>query len=1237
MSYETLLTFTFASHKFMETLSNPLLPNSQLTALDLPQSVAGLNPNHSLVFIDANLNAYRSLAAAVVPDTEVVVLDPTQNEIQQITDTLASRSGLASIQLISHGTAGSVQLGNSFLSAQTIGQYHDQLQQWGQALIPHGDILFYGCDVASTPTGQALIQQLAQITGADIAASTNPTGSAALGGDWVLESQTGTIDAPIALNTTIQASYANTLAGTGNGLRGEYFDNIDFTSSQFVRTDSTVNFNWGSGSPAGNIGANTFSVRWTGKIEATTSGEYTFYTTTDDGVRLTINGQRVVDAFVNQPSTTRSGKITLQAGQKYDIQMDYFENGGLANATLEWSNAQQARQVVPQAQLYDNSPPPPPAGSGDGLRGTYYDNINFTNQVFSRIDPGVNFNWGNGSPDSRIQPDTFSVVWTGQVEPTFTEDYTFYTTTDDGVRLFVNGQQVINQFRDQPATTVNGTPIRLTAGQKADIRMEYYENGGLASAQLGWQSASQARQIIPGDRLFSNGGAIDNPGIFEIDVTGVTVRESDAQAVVKINRVNGSKGVATIDYIANEDTAKRGTDFAATSGTLTFADGETSKTFAIPIINDTIAEGTESFSAALVSATGASLGTKRTTPITILDDDDAASSFAFGQSAYEIKENGTQATITVQRSGSTTTAATVQYATSNGTATAGSDYTATTGTLSFTAGETSKTFVVPIIDDTIGERNETLNLTLSNPTGGSLGTQQTALLTILDNDPGSFTRETVVAGLTTPTALEWTPNNQYIFVAEQSGLVKVVNTANNQLQATSFIDLRDDVNGVRDRGLLGMTLDPQFNSGRPYVYLLYTYDTPEAGSTNRPGYSTQYGGKDQPGNRTARLVRVEAEFVGGAWRAKAGSQIVLLGKNSNFNNIRGFDANSTLDDATSRAIPASGFVRDAQGNNTAESIQDFIASDSESHSIGSVKFGPDGKLYVSVGDGTSYNYADARGVRVQDIDNLSGKLLRIDPDTGNGLADNPFYNVNTGLTKYNNDPTSNRSKVYDLGLRNPFRFIFDPKTGEPAISDVGWFTWEEINTGRGKNFGWPAYEGGLDASGNPVNFKTPDYQALPGVLPFYPGGSQAIDPQSPLFAFQHQPGGANAVIIGDYYNGNTFPAFYDKALFYTDVSRGTVTSVFFDPTGKVSGTSLFADGVYGITQMKVGPDGSLYAVNLGTPIGGAAGTGSITRWRPTAVAAALNPLKATPTAPVVLDATDRQSPGVKNGLFSNTL
>ncbi|MGF2015325.1 PA14 domain-containing protein, partial [Nostoc sp. DedVER01b] len=115
-------------------------------------------------------------------------------------------------------------------------------------------------------------------------------------------------------------------ASVGNGLKAEYYDNIDFTNLKATRTDATVNFDWDYGSPDPTIGGDTFSARWTGQVEAKYSETYNFYTTADDGVRLWVNGQQIINKFVDQSRTEYSGSIALVAGQKYDIKLEYYEN-----------------------------------------------------------------------------------------------------------------------------------------------------------------------------------------------------------------------------------------------------------------------------------------------------------------------------------------------------------------------------------------------------------------------------------------------------------------------------------------------------------------------------------------------------------------------------------------------------------------------------------------------------------------------------------------------------------------------------------------------------------------------------------------------------------------------------------------------------------------------------------------------------------------------------------------------
>jgi hypothetical protein len=147
----------------------------------------------NLLLIDSAVDNYRNLNNLTVPNSEIACLNFLQNGIEQITEKLTQYQNLKSIQIISHGQTGSVQLGNSQLNLNTLNFYADQIKSWGNALDNEGDILFYGCNVAANQDGQTLIKKLADFTGADLAASDNLTGNSALGGDWDLEIQIGNI------------------------------------------------------------------------------------------------------------------------------------------------------------------------------------------------------------------------------------------------------------------------------------------------------------------------------------------------------------------------------------------------------------------------------------------------------------------------------------------------------------------------------------------------------------------------------------------------------------------------------------------------------------------------------------------------------------------------------------------------------------------------------------------------------------------------------------------------------------------------------------------------------------------------------------------------------------------------------------------------------------------------------------------------------------------------------------
>ncbi len=146
--------------------------------------------------------------------------------------------------------------------------------------------------------------------------------------------------------------------GNGTGLVGTYYDNVDFTNPKLVRKDATINFDWGSAAPDSALEATTFSVRWNGEVQPQYTGTYTFYTTADDGIRLWVDGQRLIDDWQDHSATEKSGTISLIAGQKYPIKLEFYENQGVASVKLLWSSNYQTKAVIPPSQLYSETVPP---------------------------------------------------------------------------------------------------------------------------------------------------------------------------------------------------------------------------------------------------------------------------------------------------------------------------------------------------------------------------------------------------------------------------------------------------------------------------------------------------------------------------------------------------------------------------------------------------------------------------------------------------------------------------------------------------------------------------------------------------------------------------------------------------------------------------------------------------------------------------------------------------------------
>jgi C4-type Zn-finger protein len=233
------------------------------------------------------------------------------------------------------------------------------------------------------------------------------------------------------------------------------------------------------------------------------------------------------------------------------------------------------------------------------------------------------------------------------------------------------------------------------------------------------------------------------------------VTEDGGSASIIVKRINGSDGAVSVNYATSDGTATAGSDYIATSGTLNWADGDAAdKTFTIAITDDSLSEGNETFTISLTDPiSGESLDNAT---VSITDNDNAQPGTPqFTSSTVEVAETASTVTLTVRRVGGTNGELTANYATTDGTATDGSDYVGATGTLTWADGDSSdKTLTVTIIDDSLSEGNETFTVTLSDPVSG--GSLDNATVSITDNDATLVTLVDFSAtALETEILLEW--------------------------------------------------------------------------------------------------------------------------------------------------------------------------------------------------------------------------------------------------------------------------------------------------------------------------------------------------------------------------------------------------------------------------------------------------------------------------------------------------
>ena len=405
--------------------------------------------------------------------------------------------------------------------------------------------------------------------------------------------------------------------------------------------------------------------------------------------------------------------------------------------------------------------------------------------------------------------------------------------------------------------------------------------------------------------------------------------------------------------------------------------------------------------------------------------------------------------------------------------------------------------------------------------------------------PPGFTMESITPGQTfdLPTGITFLPDGR-LLVCEKAGRLWMVQ--NGLKSAQPMWDRENEVLNVDDKGLLDVAVDPHYYQNH-YVYLLYTVDPDSDGvDTNQVAFG--------------RLTRYTVGSPDSSVLNPA-SRTILMG-------------------ATWRDAPPTG---------------------SPTHTIGSLRWGADGSLMLSVGEGAWASQADTGGLypslfkpgradpyedigafRAQYVGTLAGKLLRLDPATGHGYPSNPYYD---------GDVTSKRSRIWAYGLRNPFRFTrrpgtgsTDPSAGDPGtfyVGDVGWGTYEEENVVRqpGMNFGWPCLEGVWPATTYPTTH--PAHSGCDSTGTYW----NPVSPTLPLLTVSHgdsswsSPPGlvGNCIIGGAFYTGSLYPSGWQGRLFFEDYARGWIKALTLDANDQLLQVQDFGDGLQGPVDLVTDP------------------------------------------------------------------
>jgi|GEM_PF-922250 len=726
-----------------------LILESPLTKINQQHTGAGM-----LVVIDPRVEAYQMLAEGVHQGANVLILDPSQDGIQQITQALASYPSSTSLHIVCHGAPGTLHLGKTLLQTANLEQYRQQLQAWGVA-----EIFFYACNLAAAepiPSSQSFLSRFHQLTGAKIAASAHKIGNVLKGGCWYLEHQIGQISSGLAFGSAVMQAYPGvlpiivgpaTLTTSEDGTTGSFviilpgsptadvfvfINNVD-PSENSISTPTLLTF------PAG-INNQSQIVTITGLDDAIVDGDITY----DISIQAisadpTFNGNTEViqvtnldndvlpnlsidDMTVDESALTATFTVTLDQPSTENVTVDFATIAGTADDTNDFTGTSGTLTILP----------------GD-TTGTITVNITddflneptetFTVELSNATNANIADAEGLGTITDNDPPPNLSINSVTVNEGAGTATFTVTLDQASGQDVTVNFATTgFSASSPDDFTNTNGT-LTIAAG----------DTTGTISVDIIDDAIDEVDEIFTVDLTgATNANIIDDQGIGTIidndlppnlSIDDVTVDEAGGIATFTLSLDQASAQDVIVNFTTNAGTAVTPDDFTNNPGSAIITAGQTSAIVSVPIINDTLNEADETFTVNLTSAVGATIIDPQ--GVGTIIDDDALPSLSIDD--VTVNETDGTASFTVSLSQASAQDVTVDFATIAGTAEDLNDFIGTNSTLTIAAGDTTGTITVNILNDDLNEPIENFTVELSNPTNATIADAE-GLGTIIDDD-----------------------------------------------------------------------------------------------------------------------------------------------------------------------------------------------------------------------------------------------------------------------------------------------------------------------------------------------------------------------------------------------------------------------------------------------------------------------------------------------------------------------